>query len=87
MDKERRMSIETSAQFDVSVGTVHAIICEELKMRKICMKFVPWVLREYQKERLFREMVDLINSDPVVLNARVTCDEIWIYCFEPETKR
>ena len=41
MDKDRRVSIETiSAQFDVSVGTAHTIICEELKMRK----FVPRVL-------------------------------------------
>ena len=40
MDKDRRVSIETiSAQFDVSVGTVLTIICEELKMRKICAKF------------------------------------------------
>ena len=42
MDKDRRVSTETiSAQFDVSVGTVHTIIREELKMRKICAKFVP----------------------------------------------
>ena len=42
MDNDRRVSIETiSAQFDVSVGTVHTIICEELKMWKICAKFVP----------------------------------------------
>ena len=41
MDKDRRVSIETiSARFDVSVGTVHTIIHEELKMRKICTKFV-----------------------------------------------
>ena len=46
------VSIETiSAQFDVSVGNVHTIIREELKMRKICAKFVPRVLREDQKER------------------------------------
>ena len=39
------MSIETiSAQFDVSVGTVHTIIREELKMRMICVKFVPRVI-------------------------------------------
>ena len=44
MDKNRLVSIETiSAQFDVSVGTVHTIIREELKMRKICAKFVPRV--------------------------------------------
>ena len=36
MDKDRRVSIETiSAQFDVSMGTVHTIIRKELKMRKI----------------------------------------------------
>ena len=51
MDKDCRVSIETiSAQFDISVGTVHIIIHEELKMRKICAKFVPRVLREVQKE-------------------------------------
>ena len=91
MDKDRRISIETiSAQFDVSVGTVHTIIREELKMRKICMKFVPRVLREDQKEKRChdsRETVELINSDPAVLDALVTCDESWINCYDPETKR
>ena len=91
MDKDRRVSIETiRAQFDVSVGTVHTIIPEELKMRKICAKFVPRVLREDKKERRChdsREIVELINSDPVVLDALVTCDESWIYCYDIETKR
>ena len=89
IDKDRRVSTETiSAQFDVSVGTVH--IREELKMRKICAKFVPWVLRKDQKERRChdsRDMVELINLDPAVLDALVTCNESWIYCYDPETKR
>ena len=51
MDKDRRVSIQTiSALFDVSVGTVHIIIREVLNMRKICVKFVPSVLREDLKE-------------------------------------
>ena len=72
MERDRRVSIETiSAQFDVSVGTIHTIILEELKMRKICAKVVSRVLREDQKERRChdsREMVELINSDPAVLD-------------------
>ena len=76
MDKDRRVSKETiSAQFDVSVGTGHTIIHEELKTQKICAKFIPRVLREDQKERRFHdsgEMVELINSDPAVLDALVT---------------
>ena len=91
MDKDCRVSIETiSSQFDVSVGTVHAIIREELKIRKTSAKFVPRVLREDQKERRChdsREMVELINSDSAVLDALVTCYESWIYCYDPETKR
>ena len=91
MDKDRCVSIETiSALFDVSVGTVHTIIRKELKMLNICAKFVPRVLREYQKETRChdsREMVELINLDPTVLDALVNCDESWIYCYDPETKR
>ena len=90
MDKDRRVSIETiSTQFDVSVGNIHTIIREELMMRKICAMFVPRVLREDQKERHHesRELVELINSDPAVLDALVTCDGNWIYCYDPETKR
>ena len=58
-------------------------------MRKISAKFVPRVLREDQKERLChdsREIVELINSNPAVLDALVTCDESWIYCYDPVTK-
>ena len=91
MDKDHRVSIKTiSAQFDVSVGTVYTIIGDELKMRKVYAKFVPRVLREDQKEKRCqdsREMVELINSDPAVLDALVICDESWIYCYDPETKR
>ena len=32
-------------------------------------------------------MVELINSDPTVLDVRVTCDESWIYCYDSEIKR
>ena len=59
-------------------------------MRKICVKFVPTVLREDQKQRRChgsREMVELIISGPAVLDALVTCYESWIYCYDPETKR
>ena len=90
IDKDSRVSIETiSAQFDVSVGNVHTIIREELKMRKICAKIVPKAFREDQKERRChdsREMVELINSDPAVLHALVTCNESWIYCYDPDPR-
>ena len=76
MNRDRRVSTETlSALCNVSVGAVHTIIREELKMRKICAKFVP---------NDSKKMVELINSDPQTLDALVTCDESWIYCYDPE---
>ena len=59
-------------------------------MQKICAKFVPRVLREDQKERSChdsKKMVELINSDLTVLDALVTCNESWIYCYDPATSR
>ena len=91
MDKDRRVSIETiSAQFDVFVGTVDIIIRVELKMQKTSAKFVPRVFREDREKRCChdsKDMVEQISSDPAVIDALVTCDEIWIYCYDPETKR
>ena len=48
----------------MSVRELYTIIREELKMRKIGLKFFPRVLKEDQKERRChdsREMVELIN--------------------------
>ena len=56
-------------------------------MREVCSRGAQ---REDQKERCCHdcsEMVELINSDPTVLDVLVTCDEGWIYCYDPETKR
>ena len=51
MDKDRRVSIETiCAQFDVSVGIVYTIIRKELKMRKICAKFVQGCSEKLRKK-------------------------------------
>ena len=79
MDKDRRVSIETiRAEFNVSDGTVHTIIREELTIRKIYAKIVPTAIREDQKERRCydeREMVELISSDPAVLDVLVTCNK------------
>ena len=74
MDKDRRVSIE------VRVGSIHTVIREELKMQKICAKFVQRVLREDEKKRCCHDCrAALINPDLVVFDALVTCDESWIY--------
>ena len=74
----------------MSVRGIVPTIIHAGDLREICAKFVPRVLWEDQKERRCHdswEMVEPINLDPAVLDALVTCDESWIYCYDPETKR
>ena len=89
MDKDRHVSIETiSTQFDVSVGTVHNYSrgTEDAEdLRKVWPKGDQ--RRSERRCHDSREMVKLINSDPAVLDALLTCDESWVYCYDPETKR
>ena len=69
----------------MSVWKKYTIIREELKMGKICAKFVPRCSEKIRRHDS-REMVKLINSDPTVLDALVTCDESWIYYYDQETE-
>ena len=54
-------------------------------LREVCPKGAQ--RRSERKCHDSREMVELIYTDPTVLDALVTCDESWIYCYNPETKR
>ena len=90
MDKDRRMSIEKiNAQFDVSVGTVHTIISRGTEDAEDLSEVCPKGTQRRKERRCHdsREMVELINSDPAVLDVLVTCDESWIYCYDLESKR
>ena len=91
LDKDRRVTIEAiSLQFDVSVGTVHIIIREEVKMRKIVREVCPKSCSE--KIRKKDVVITAVRwsswsiLDPAVLDALVICDESWIFCYDPETK-
>lgn len=52
LGEDRRMSIKTiRIRFVAGVVTVQRIIYGDLKMREICAKFVPKLLRDEQKLR------------------------------------
>ena len=43
--------------------------------------------KDLNMRKICREIVELNNSDSAVLDALVTSNESWIYCYDPETKR
>ena len=88
LDEDRWVSLRTvAAQPGVGEVTVHRTVHENLSMRKMCAKFVPRLLSDEQERRVgdSKEMVQLIASNPSVIDSLVPCDESWIYCYEPET--
>ena len=85
--EDRRSGYET---LSIDKDTVWKILRDELNMKKVCAKMVPKLLRPDQKERrkeLCADILQQIYADPDLLKKVVTCDETWIFQYDPETKR
>ena len=70
--------------------SVRQILREELNVRKVCAKMVPKALLEEQKEcrkELSLDLLQRFENEPDLLNLIITCDETWIFTYDPETKR
>ena len=83
MDKDRHVSIET-----ISLMSMWELYTQLFARNWRCRRFTQSLSQgcsEDRKERRChdsREMVELINSDPAVLDALVTCNERWLYCYD-----
>jgi hypothetical protein len=59
-------------------------------MKKVCARMVPKNLSEDQKlnrEEMCQNVLEKIEEDPDFLDSVVTCDETWLFQYDPETKR
>ena len=80
---------EIVAEVGISIGSVHSILTEDLDLRRVSPKFVLKLLTEQQKElrkEISEDMLDLANHDPQFIKTIITCDETWVYGYDPETK-
>jgi predicted transcriptional regulator len=76
-------------ELNVDKETVRQILTENLKTKKVCAKMVPKNLSEDQKlnrEEMCQNVLEK-TEDPDFLNSVVTCDETWLFQYDPETKR
>jgi len=87
---DRRMTImELEQEVGTSHGSIHVILSEDLKMRRVSAKFVPRQLTTDQKECRMMVAGDLFEKsmqDPTFLTKIVTGDESWVFASDPETK-
>ena len=92
VDNDPNVSVrEISSDLDVSIGTIHKVLHEELGLRKISARWVPHVLTpEQKKNRVFcaRQILDMLEpKGPKRVSDVVTGDETWIYFYGIPNKR
>lgn len=89
---DRRMTVEQIAsRVGICVGSVHTILHDDLKMRKVSSRWVPRMLTDDHKAaRVACCQAMLMSNDSMngtFFSSVVTMDETWIPFFNPETKR
>ena len=91
LNSDRRLSVRLIAdKTELPKSIVHEIMATELNMRKVCAKLVPKVLTDDQKQNrilISRDLLDRVGSEPDFMERVVTGDEIWVFEYDPETKR
>ena len=74
----------------VSSGTVHKILTQELKLRKVCARWVPHLFTKEQKTTRVKMAKNLLKKYKKFDKRRIlellTGDENWVYYFEPQRR-
>jgi len=86
--ENRRLTVWSIAeQVNIDRETVRKILTKDLDMSKVCAKMVPKELTGQQKQRRVTICQDLSERQDDILGHVITGDEIWVYQYDPETKR
>ena len=91
IEEEARYTMqETEELSGIHSSSVLKMLHERLGLRKICVRWVPHLLTDEQKQsrvRLASQVIEKYNKcDPCRLEQIVTGDETWIYHFQPDSK-
>ena len=79
-----------SEEFSIGKDTVWKILTKNLEMHKLCVKMVPKIPSDYQKQQRFTVCQDItkyLEAEPDLLNFVMTGDETWVFEYDPEMKR
>jgi hypothetical protein len=90
IQKDHRLCVRAVAEMvNLDGKSVWRILTDELNVKKVCAKRVPKMPSVEQKE-LWKEICpDLLQhtkNKPDLLKSVITCDETWIFMYNPETK-
>lgn len=91
VEADRRVTYQTiEACLGISSPTVASILRDHLAVRKLTSRWVPHLLTAEQKQARMswcQEMLERFGGGASKsVTDIVTCDETWVYCYEPERK-
>ncbi len=90
LDSDYCLSIRDVAdELSINRKTVRLIVKDKLCLRKLCAKLVPTNLTEEQKKcrvDICLHWLKAIESENI-LKCVITCDELWLFEYDPKTKR
>ena len=91
VEQDRRRTVDYLSQcLNISTGSTHSILVDNLQMRRVCARWVPRLLTVEQKATrvtLCNQMLRRYRREgEAFLQKIVTVDESWMHHFEPETK-
>ena len=88
---DRRLTVRMiSSVLNLNRQTFHEILSFELGIQNICAKLVPKIITNEQEENRRNVCLDLlerIENDKNVFKHVITGDEMWIFEYDPDTKR
>ena len=89
--EDRRQTIHDVRNcIGLSYGLYQRILADELYMRRIAAKFVPCLLNNDQGDhrvQMCTKLQKAVRHDPNFLSRVITCDESWLYAYDPEKKQ
>ena len=91
INQDARLTVkEIAHSLGISSGSVHKILTKELKLRKVCARWVPHLLTKEQKASRVKMAKTLLkkykNCDKRRIIELITGDETWMYYFEPQRR-
>ncbi len=90
LDSDCRLSIrDVVDKLSIMRETIRLILKDKLRLQKLCAKLFPKNLTEEQKKcrvDVCRDWLEAVESENI-LKRVITCDESWLFEYDPETKR
>ncbi|XP_050527144.1 protein GVQW3-like [Daktulosphaira vitifoliae] len=89
--QDRRLSVRAVAEMvNIDGDSVRKILVENLNIKKLYAKMDPKNLtidQKFNRKEICSDTLKIIKNYPSFINNIITCDETWIFTYDPETKR